>query len=189
MRVVFVTPTFEFNIADTPIKSRLTQHLEAGEDVKVGCFLFLPRPSCFPRQHVISNYGRELSHSSQSRFTRRSGKSDKWQNKLTFLSLNCRQTSQSSLMAGTWVTQGSQCVWRAAMLSMLSSPQMPQILPLSPFQGFGAMSESESSHRHSLDANTSNTTLHAPRQVTPRSVTPCHSFMKSQKRLWCSHIS
>ena len=184
MRVVFVTPTFELNIADTPIKSRLTQHLGAGEDVKVGCFLFLPRPSYFPRQHVISNYGRELSHSSQSRFTRRSGKSDKWQNKLTFLSLNCRQTSQSSLMAGTRVTQGSQCVWRAAMLSM---PSSPQILPLSPFQGFGAMSES--SHRHSLDANTSNTTLHAPRQVTPRSVTPCQSFMKSQKRLWCSHIS
>ena len=77
MRVVFVTPTFEFNIADTPIKSRLTQHLEAGEDVEVGCFLFLLGSSCFPRQHVISNYGRELSHSSQSRFTRRSGKSDK----------------------------------------------------------------------------------------------------------------
>lgn len=125
MRVFCVTPTFELSHADSPIKFSGWPNAWKREDVKV-VFLHWNPPSSFPWQHVISNYGYELSHSSQSRFTRRSGKSDKWQNKLTFLSLNCRQTW---VRADTWVTQGgSLCVVVCCLC--WAEPRMPQMLPL-----------------------------------------------------------
>ena len=86
MRVFSVTPTFVWEVADCPIKSKLTQHLEARR--RFGCFLFSLTELLVPP----ATFDQSLWIWAVTRVTRRSMESDKWQNKLTFLSLNCRQT-------------------------------------------------------------------------------------------------